>query len=87
MAETRQVGSASVARQARAPGPEGQAGDDPDQVRRALAETFRYQGVTGSISYRGTGGDPDKRLFITRVEDGAAVLYRALEAPAGAPAP
>ncbi len=60
------------------------AGDDPDQIRQNLAGTQKYQGVTGTIGYRGLGGDPDKGLFIARIEDGAAVLYQAIEAAAGA---
>ncbi len=55
------------------------AGDDPDEIRRALAETSGYRGVTGTITYRGTGGDPEKRLIIARIEGGEAAVFKVIE--------
>ena len=55
------------------------AGTDPDRIRQALADLEGYRGVTGVISYRGTGGDPPKRLIIGQVKRGEVVGYQAVE--------
>lgn len=54
-------------------------GDDPDGIRQALAEIDAYPGVTGAITYRGTRGDPPRRLVIVQVQRGEAVLYGEVE--------
>ncbi len=55
------------------------AGDDPDEIRRALEQTSGYRGVTGTITFPGTGGDPAKSLVIARIEDGKAVVFKVVE--------
>ncbi len=60
------------------------AGADPDGIRQALAGIEAYPGVTGTITYRGAGGDPVKRLLIGRVENGEAVIFKVIE-PASTP--
>ncbi len=51
------------------------AGDDPEEIRQALADIEAYPGVTGAITYRGTGGDPRKPVMIVQVRQGATVRY------------
>ncbi len=55
------------------------AGDDPDAIRDALAETEGYPGVTGAITFRGRGGDPAKRLIIGRIEGGEIGFFKAVD--------
>jgi branched-chain amino acid transport system substrate-binding protein len=52
------------------------AGDQPEAIRRALAEVEGYPGVSGTISYRGTDGDPPKPLVMVRIRDGEIALDR-----------
>ena len=47
------------------------AGED---VRDALADTVGFAGVTGTITYRGRGGDPRKDVVILRLRNGRAEL-------------
>ncbi len=63
----------------------GIAGDDPDEIREALAGIEGYQGVTGEISYRGRRGDPPRRLIIAQVREGKTVMYE--EVMPSTPAP
>ncbi len=51
------------------------AGDDPDAIQQALAGLEAYEGVTGTIVYRDTGGDPPRRLIIARVRQGKTEKY------------
>ena len=48
---------------------------DPESIREGLANTKGYNGVTGTISYQGTG-DPVKSVVISQIKDGQFVLYR-----------
>lgn len=57
----------------------GNAGGDPDAIRQALAEIEEYEGVTGTITFRGHGGDPPKRLFIVQIRQGEPVLYAEID--------
>ncbi len=61
------------------------AGDDPDGIRRTLAEIEGYPGVTGTITYRDTDGDPLKRLFIAQIREGEVALFKAIEPPPAEP--
>ena len=47
---------------------EGQA--DPESIRKGLSNIAGYQGITGSITYRGTGGDPIKNAVILKIKHG-----------------
>jgi len=55
------------------------AGDQPEAIRRALAEVEGYPGVSGTITYRGTDGDPPKPLVMVRIRDGQVVLDREIQ--------
>lgn len=55
------------------------AGKDPDQIQQALAGIEGYRGVTGTITYRGTQGDPRRPISIVQVGRGETVLYREIE--------
>lgn len=49
---------------------------EPDAIRAALGDMGPYQGVTGTIDFRGSG-DPLRSVFIRRIEeDGEVRLYR-----------
>ncbi len=50
-------------------------GDDPDKIQQALAGLEGYEGVTGTITYRNTGGNPPRRLVIVQIREGKTVLY------------
>ena len=49
-----------------------------DQIRDGLANVKGYRGVTGLISYRGTG-DPVKSAIIVQVKDGQARFYKSID--------
>lgn len=57
----------------------GSAGGDPAQIRRALGEIDGYRGLTGRITFRGTGGDPTKRLVFARIQEGESVIFGVIE--------
>lgn len=49
-----------------------------EKVRDALADTVDFMGVTGTITYRGRGGDPRKDVVILRLENGRSELVAAV---------
>jgi branched-chain amino acid transport system substrate-binding protein len=50
----------------------------PDSIRRAIAATQGFRGVTGVLSYTG-GGDPPKSVYIMRFVNEAGVLQRRVD--------
>ena len=52
---------------------QGQA--DPESIRNGLSNIECYDGVTGTLSYDGSG-DPVKSAVILKVEDGKANFYK-----------
>jgi branched-chain amino acid transport system substrate-binding protein len=48
---------------------------DPESIRTGLANTRGYAGVTGTISYQGSG-DPLKSAVINQIKDGKFILYK-----------
>jgi branched-chain amino acid transport system substrate-binding protein len=48
---------------------------DPESIRAGLANTRGYAGVTGTITYQGSG-DPIKSAVINQIKDGKFVLYK-----------
>ncbi len=55
-----------------------QASLDGEQIRDGLANVKGYRGVTGLISYRGTG-DPVKSAVIVQIKDGQARFYKSVD--------
>ena len=53
---------------------QAQAETDADSIRQGLSDIGKYEGVTGSIEYRGTG-DPVKSVVILQIKDGQSVFY------------
>ena len=51
-------------------------------IREGLARTEDYPGITGTISYRGTG-DPVKGAVIVQIKDGNARFYQSVQPTAG----
>ncbi|MFC6673287.1 ABC transporter substrate-binding protein [Marinobacterium aestuariivivens] len=51
---------------------------EPGAIRDSLATLDRYQGVTGEVTYTGSG-DPVKSATILRVEDGRFVFHARIE--------
>ncbi|MCP4656728.1 MAG: ABC transporter substrate-binding protein [bacterium] len=49
---------------------------DPEGIRQALSRMENYRGVAGSITYRGTGGDPEKGGVVLQIVQGKTVVYR-----------
>lgn len=49
---------------------------DPEAIRRALSRLEHFPGVTGEITYRGTGGDPPKQAVIAQLREGKVHFYR-----------
>ncbi|MCP4593668.1 MAG: ABC transporter substrate-binding protein [bacterium] len=49
---------------------------DPESIRHALSRLEDYPGVTGTITYRGTGGDPQKPALIVQLKGGKVVLHK-----------
>ena len=56
---------------------------DSEAVRQALADLSEYPGITGSITFRGTEGDPAKLGVVIGLRDGRAHFIQRL--PAGDP--
>lgn len=52
---------------------------EPDAIRQQLAATESFAGVTGSITFKGRGGDPAKSAVLVRLLDGEIVFQRWLE--------
>lgn len=61
-------------------------GTSPDAVRRALAATRGYHGVTGTISYRDGSRIPAKSVTIMRIEGGRQIYVGSI-LPQSIPAP
>ena len=53
---------------------------DPEPIRSALARLEGYAGVTGPITFRGTGGDPRRNAVIVQIRDGDLRLFEVVEA-------
>lgn len=51
---------------------------DPDAIRAGLSTIHAHTGITGRITYAGTG-DPHKSVFMMQFQDGAAVLHRVID--------
>ncbi len=51
---------------------------DPEAIRASLSTLQAYTGITGRITYAGTG-DPHKSVFMMQFQDGAAVLHGAVD--------
>ena len=49
-----------------------------EPLREALAQIEDYPGVTGTISYRGTG-DPLKRVLVLQIKDGQTSFFKQIE--------
>ncbi|MEM8642587.1 MAG: ABC transporter substrate-binding protein [Cyanobacteria bacterium P01_G01_bin.54] len=52
---------------------ESQGKTEPDAIRQGLANLQGFQGVSGTISYTGTG-DPNRTVFVLQIQDGQATL-------------
>lgn len=52
---------------------------EPDDIRRQLAATESFAGVTGSITFKGRGGDPSKPAVLVRLLDGEITFQRWLD--------
>ncbi|MCP4118323.1 MAG: ABC transporter substrate-binding protein [Desulfobacteraceae bacterium] len=48
----------------------------PASIRKALAETRNFQGVTGSITFDSNGDPIDRPLFILKFDNSGSVLHR-----------
>ena len=48
---------------------------EPRLLRKALAELEEYPGAAGTITYRGTGGDPLKTVWITHLTGGGNQIH------------
>jgi branched-chain amino acid transport system substrate-binding protein len=54
-------------------------GTDPESIRRGLAAMSEFRGVTGIVSFHGSG-DPLRNVFIKRIEDDGEIrLYEEIE--------
>ncbi len=51
---------------------------DPESIRNGLASISRYEGVTGTMEYKGSG-DPIKSAVILQIKDGRFQFYRLAE--------
>ncbi|MFQ5571026.1 MAG: ABC transporter substrate-binding protein, partial [Rhodothermales bacterium] len=49
---------------------------DPESIRQGLSQTAQYQGVTGTMTYHNTGGDPQKHALIMHIRNGQTVLFK-----------
>lgn len=50
---------------------------DPDAIRIGLITTEKYAGVTGSITFRGSG-DPIKPVLVLHIKDGQTIPYKVI---------
>ncbi len=48
----------------------------PESIRDALSRMESYPGVTGSITYRGAGGDPQKPAVILQLKGGNLLFHK-----------
>lgn len=51
---------------------------DAESIRQGLSELGRYDGVTGTIEYRGTG-DPRRSVIILQIKQGQPVFYQQVD--------
>ncbi|MEM9543804.1 MAG: ABC transporter substrate-binding protein [Cyanobacteria bacterium P01_E01_bin.42] len=51
---------------------------DPESIRQGLLQIKDFQGVSGTISFQGTG-DPLKSATIVRIQDGKPIFYRQID--------
>jgi len=51
---------------------------DPDSIRRAIAATDGFRGVTGVLTY-GVGGDPRKSVYIMQFVNGSGVFRKRVD--------
>jgi branched-chain amino acid transport system substrate-binding protein len=52
---------------------------EPEAIREALANIEGYPGASGTVTYRGTGGDPPKQAVILEIGNGDARFYKTVE--------
>lgn len=57
---------------------QSQGKPDSESIRQGLSELGRYDGVTGTIEYRGTG-DPLRSVIILQIKQGQPVFYQQVE--------
>ncbi|MGK7927800.1 MAG: ABC transporter substrate-binding protein [Spirulina sp.] len=51
---------------------------DPESIRQGLLQISNFQGVSGKISFQGTG-DPLKSATIVRIQDGQPIFYQQID--------
>ncbi len=56
---------------------ESQGSVDPEAIRRGLSGIERHPGVSGTISYRGSG-DPEKSVVILQIQNGKVNFYKSI---------
>jgi len=52
---------------------------DPESIRQALSRLDHYSGVTGTITYRGTVGDPQKPALLVQLKRGRVILHEQVD--------
>ena len=57
---------------------QNQRKSDSESIRQGLSELGRYDGVTGTIEYQGTG-DPLRSVLILQVKNGQPVFYQQVD--------
>lgn len=57
---------------------QSQRNSDSESIRQGLSELGRYDGVTGTIEYRGTG-DPLRSVIILQIRQGQPVFYQQVD--------
>ncbi len=51
----------------------------PEAIRQALSRIENYRGATGTITYRGTGGDPLRPVVIVQIKAGEVVFHKLVD--------
>jgi len=49
---------------------------DPELIRDALSRIENYRGASGTITYRGTGGDPQRSAVIVQLKEGKVIFHK-----------
>lgn len=57
---------------------QSQSNPDSESIRQGLSELGRYDGVTGTIEYQGTG-DPIRSVIILQLKNGHPVFYQQVD--------